>query len=241
MNLKEYSFDRFYRSWSLWLAILQVTMLLANLRLNSYTTWALLSWVFFTVYLFYLSRRLPRLPLLLGYANWITYLRFLIILSLVGFQSFLSNIELFFGFLTAIALDGVDGFLARKFNHSSKQGEYLDMETDAFLVFILSTILFKKGISEWWILIPGGMRYYYRISISLFFNKEKHLLGKKARSTIAVIFFLSLLTAFILPQSISLYLLVVATCLILFSFFSPLVIPVKSYLQGQYKTNHGGK
>ena len=61
--------------------------------------------------------------------------------------------------LIALALDGVDGYLARSYGHESSFGARFDMEVDALLILVLSVaaaFLEKAGL---WVLLIGLMRY----------------------------------------------------------------------------------
>jgi phosphatidylglycerophosphate synthase len=61
--------------------------------------------------------------------------------------------------LIALALDGVDGYLARSHGHESAFGARFDMEVDALLILVLSlaaALLEKAGL---WVLLIGLMRY----------------------------------------------------------------------------------
>lgn len=61
--------------------------------------------------------------------------------------------------LFALALDGVDGFLARRYGQESPFGARFDMEVDALLILVLSlaaALLDKAGL---WVLLIGLMRY----------------------------------------------------------------------------------
>jgi len=120
-------------------------------------------------------------------------------------------------------LDGVDGILARKFSHSSKIGEGLDMETDAFMVFLLSWIHYDSGSLSWWILIPGGLRYYYELGFFWLKDQEPEFPSKRIRAFIAVIFFVALLTPFILPDNLYFFIAGTASVLIVLSFTASII------------------
>ncbi|MFP5077772.1 CDP-alcohol phosphatidyltransferase family protein [Rhizobium sp. YIM 134829] len=63
--------------------------------------------------------------------------------------------------LVALALDGVDGALARRSGLDSAFGARFDMEVDAFLILVLSagaTLLGKAGL---WVLLIGLLRYAF--------------------------------------------------------------------------------
>lgn len=61
----------------------------------------------------------------------------------------------------ALALDGVDGFLARRFNLASAFGARFDMEVDALLLLILSLLVWQTGQAGVWVLAIGLMRYAF--------------------------------------------------------------------------------
>ncbi len=59
----------------------------------------------------------------------------------------------------ALVLDGVDGQVARRTGTASKLGARFDMETDAFLVLVLSVeVAWSVGA---WVLAIGAMRYVF--------------------------------------------------------------------------------
>ena len=106
-----------------------------------------------------------------GHANLVTALR-------AGLISLVSAVVLFsetFGrerndvliwataatVLLALALDGVDGALARRFHQASPFGARFDMELDAFLVFILSIAALVLDKAGAWVLLIGLMRYLF--------------------------------------------------------------------------------
>jgi phosphatidylglycerophosphate synthase len=61
--------------------------------------------------------------------------------------------------VTALLLDAVDGWLARRFRSESELGARFDMEVDAFLM--LALCVFDARILGWWILTIGLMRYAF--------------------------------------------------------------------------------
>lgn len=60
-----------------------------------------------------------------------------------------------------LALDGVDGAVARHRGEASAFGARFDMETDAALLMSLSLAVPILGIAGWWVLAIGLMRYAY--------------------------------------------------------------------------------
>ena len=95
-----------------------------------------------------------------GAANATTLLRFLFILSLLALPS-LETLSKFALALSALALDGVDGWLARRLGLCSEFGEYFDKEVDAVFTVVLGLMLFREGLLGPWILVPGGLRYAF--------------------------------------------------------------------------------
>ncbi|WGX98061.1 CDP-alcohol phosphatidyltransferase family protein [Nocardioides sp. L-11A] len=59
----------------------------------------------------------------------------------------------------ALLLDAVDGYVARRTGTTSAFGARFDMETDAFLIAVLSVHVAPR--LGWWVLAIGAMRYAY--------------------------------------------------------------------------------
>ncbi|MEV6492549.1 CDP-alcohol phosphatidyltransferase family protein [Actinoplanes sp. NPDC051633] len=59
----------------------------------------------------------------------------------------------------ALALDGVDGQVARRTGSSSALGARFDMEIDAFLILVMS--VFVAGTFGWWTVAIGAYRYVF--------------------------------------------------------------------------------
>lgn len=59
----------------------------------------------------------------------------------------------------ALVLDAVDGYVARRTGTASAFGARFDMETDAFLIAVLSVHVAPR--LGWWVLAIGAMRYAY--------------------------------------------------------------------------------
>lgn len=59
----------------------------------------------------------------------------------------------------ALALDGVDGYLARRYGHESAFGARFDMEVDALLILVLALAAALLGKAGFWVLLIGLMRY----------------------------------------------------------------------------------
>jgi phosphatidylglycerophosphate synthase len=63
--------------------------------------------------------------------------------------------------MVASALDGVDGWLARRSTLSSAFGARFDMETDALLILVLSVLAWRWDRAGAWVLACGLMRYAF--------------------------------------------------------------------------------
>ena len=61
----------------------------------------------------------------------------------------------------AMALDFVDGRVARSTGTSSAFGARFDMETDAFLLLALSVLAWQSGKVGLWVILIGGLRYLF--------------------------------------------------------------------------------
>jgi phosphatidylglycerophosphate synthase len=59
----------------------------------------------------------------------------------------------------ALMLDWLDGFVARRTRSASELGARFDMETDAFLILVLS--LYVADATGWWVLVIGLARYAF--------------------------------------------------------------------------------
>ncbi len=61
----------------------------------------------------------------------------------------------------AAALDGVDGWLARRTKMVSDFGARFDMEVDALLIQVLAILVWRHGKAGAWILASGLLRYVF--------------------------------------------------------------------------------
>jgi phosphatidylglycerophosphate synthase len=59
----------------------------------------------------------------------------------------------------ALALDGLDGWLARRTRLASAFGARFDMEIDALLILVLSILAWQYGKAGVWVLASGLLRY----------------------------------------------------------------------------------
>lgn len=110
-----------------------------------------------------LPRHLPQTRL--GAANQVTLLRAALVALLVGLVGEGGEPALVWLVVAtaslAAALDGLDGWLARRHGTVSGFGARFDMETDALLIAVLSVLVWELGRAGPWILLAGLMRYLF--------------------------------------------------------------------------------
>lgn len=76
----------------------------------------------------------------------------------------------------AIALDGVDGLLARRRGSATRLGAQFDMEVDAGLILLMSVLALQTGKVGVWVLMIGLWRYVFVVA-GLVFRKLRAPLG----------------------------------------------------------------
>lgn len=102
-----------------------------------------------------------------GWANWTTATRSTLVglvtaLAVTAFTSPVS-VPFFIGLAgIALALDAVDGWIARRTRTISELGARFDMEVDAFLLLVLSAAVARDV--GWWVLIIGLLRYAFVVA-----------------------------------------------------------------------------
>ena len=101
-----------------------------------------------------------------GAANALTAARLLGVLALPSVAA-MSPLAVAGFAVTLFALDGVDGWLARRLGLASEFGAYLDKETDAFFMLVLCLLVYTGGRFGAWILLPGLLRYGFVVFLIL--------------------------------------------------------------------------
>ncbi len=66
--------------------------------------------------------------------------------------------------IVALALDGADGWTARRTNMTSEFGARFDMETDGIFLLAMSLLLATSGIVGPWVLASGLIYYVFRLA-----------------------------------------------------------------------------
>lgn len=127
-----------------------------------------------------------------GYANLVTGFRLLLIIVGSFLFSIVSKELLFIIMGSVVVLDVLDGFLARKFNQVTEFGQFFDMEVDALFVLLMCFYYFQYEGMGWWILVPGMLRYVYKVFIQIF-PKEGFVETKKRYASLVAGTFFTLL------------------------------------------------
>jgi phosphatidylglycerophosphate synthase len=154
-----------------------------------------------------------------GIPNYITLLRFGTLVIFIVFAAFIPNEFLALLLFLLILLDGIDGYLARKLNQATAFGALFDMETDALFICLISCMLIRKGLLGPWILMAAFIKYYYSIVTDITGLSKKPDPKTRFGAAIAVIMFLSLTFALVLPQTPRIIITLTGTALIYISFF----------------------
>jgi phosphatidylglycerophosphate synthase len=99
-----------------------------------------------------------------GPANAVTATRSMLVglvtaLVVVSFTGEVSTALLVTLVAVALALDGVDGYVARRTRSESDLGARFDMEVDAFLLLVLC--VYDARYVGWWVLAIGLLRYAF--------------------------------------------------------------------------------
>lgn len=152
-----------------------------------------------------------------GLANAITLVRLLGVFFLCSIPVRYSGWTALFA-LSLLAMDALDGWIARSWHLSSEFGEFFDKEVDAFFLLALCVLLSIDRRLGLWILIPGLLRYLF-VAVLRFC---KPLQIKEHRSRLGclsyVLMMLSLISSFIVTEPVYTSLLVLMTCVLCVSF-----------------------
>lgn len=86
-----------------------------------------------------------------------------------------------------LALDGVDGWLARRSGLASALGARFDMEVDALLAALLALVALASGKAGLWVLALGFMRYGYVAAALVWPWLNGPLPERRSRKTVCVV------------------------------------------------------
>ncbi|TAE54347.1 MAG: hypothetical protein EAZ89_06695 [Bacteroidetes bacterium] len=131
--------------------------------------------------------------------------------------------------LAFLCLDGLDGLLARRLNKSSAFGAYFDKETDAFFVMAAGLLIRRDLIPEFWVLLPGALRYVYVVTLIFLKPPERPEKRSQTGRILAGILMGSLCVIWFLPEAFMRPVMACATGVVVFSFG-------RSWLDMRHKT-----
>jgi len=103
--------------------------------------------------------------------------------------------------LIASALDGIDGWLARRLGWVSPFGARFDMEVDALMVAGLVLLLWTLDRAGPWVLAAGAMRYLFVAAGALWPWLRHPLPPSRRRQAVCVVQVLTLALALVLPAA----------------------------------------
>jgi phosphatidylglycerophosphate synthase len=159
----------------------------------------------------------------MGPANLVTFARALMIggvtamvVSSISRPAHLAGLVTLIG--VALALDGVDGQVARRTGSTSRLGARFDMEVDAFLILVLS--VFIAGTFGWWTIAIGAFRYAFVAASWIAPWLTAPLPPRFSRKVVAAVqgVVLVVATAHLLPYPIALAAVVAALASLTWSF-----------------------
>ena len=132
-----------------------------------------------------------------GWANGVTLMRatgVALLAGLIGLEGddTLAWLELLLA-LTMLLLDGIDGWLARRFNSASLFGARFDMEVDALFILVLALLVWQFDKAPGWILLAGLWRYGFIVVGQLYPKLAAPLPPSKRRQTGCVVQIVALL------------------------------------------------
>lgn len=162
----------------------------------------------------------------LGAANRVTLLRATLLLpvcALVLSPAPVTNVACWWiiGASTgAMALDGVDGAVARRTGGATRFGARFDMELDAFLMLALAALVWRSGQTGPWVLFIGALRYLFVAAGRIWPVLAGDLPPRFRRKLVCVIQGVALLVCLgpIIPPDVASTVAATALALLLYSF-----------------------
>ena len=118
----------------------------------------------------------------------------------------------------AVALDFVDGRVARASGLASPFGARFDMETDAALVLVLAVLVWQTGKTGPWILTAGLLRYVFVLAGAALPWMRRALPPSARRRTAAAVQMVALIVALAAAPPVSAAVAGVALALLCYSF-----------------------
>ena len=127
----------------------------------------------------------------LGPANYVTAVRTLLVSVITGAigEPQTPRLATAVAVLSLIvaAMDGLDGFLARRSGMASAFGARFDMEVDALLIMALSVLAWTGGKAGAWVLASGALRYLFVVAGWIWPWMDRPLQPNRRRQAVCVI------------------------------------------------------
>lgn len=122
--------------------------------------------------------------------------------------------------LAILALDGLDGWLARRLRLVSAYGARFDMEVDGFLILVLCLLVAQGTAAGVWVVLCGALRYLFLGWLTLMPRYDRPLPPSLRRKSVFVVQAIALVGALApgLPDIAVLALAAAATGLVMASF-----------------------
>ncbi|TJX13777.1 CDP-diacylglycerol--glycerol-3-phosphate 3-phosphatidyltransferase [Tissierella creatinini] len=163
--------------------------------------------------------------------NLITIFRlFLIPIFLLVFHSNMVNNILYGGliFILAGISDVLDGYIARRYNQTTKLGTFLDPFADKLMSFAVLISFTMKGLIPMWVLIPILIKEVLMIiaGLTMYFRKDRRVIPANRYGKLATVFlYSSIMTiVFKLPENIIRLFLIITLLINIVAFYNYLKI-----------------
>jgi phosphatidylglycerophosphate synthase len=153
-----------------------------------------------------------------GYANQLTALRLALLLTAAALMGELPTAFLWLLLAANVAVDVIDGYVARRTNQVSLFGAVFDREVDA--VFVLVAYLYLHAVAGLpaWVLLPGLLPYLYRLSTLARRDRPAPELQEKLAPFLAGANFVVLLVAVVAAPELQLHVVLLSMALVGASF-----------------------
>ena len=119
-----------------------------------------------------------------------------------------------------MVLDGFDGWVARRTDTATAYGARFDMETDAFLMLVLSVLVWSEGRVGPWVMLIGAMRYLFVVAGWTLPALRGQLFPSLRRKVACVVQGIALLVSLgpIIPQPVAVIVAAIALVTLTWSF-----------------------
>lgn len=209
------------RNITYWTFLHAILMLVATILARVMQAEYFLVWIVSASLLLFISLNYhtwSRLHPVGGYANHVTFGRFMLLIFALATYHVIHQYAFILLILLVMIMDGIDGYLARRFHQSTAFGEVFDMEVDAFLALSMCFMIWTVHPESWWVMTGGLLRYAFSILYWLIGWHRRKRPVMPASKLFAVLFFLSLLTPFILDWDLACWIVVGGSTIVAFSF-----------------------